>query len=171
MMKQLGVPPFFMILSRADLKWDELASIINKLHNPVLVARHFQYRVEVFFKEIAVDGPLGKTKNSAVCVEFQVRGSPHVHCFLWVANDPGLISNNKEEYITLVDQIVHAFVPDRNENPELHNLVNLYQLHRHSRTCRKYKNEPYSRFKFAKFFSKKKKKRCGAFACEDTRRN
>ena len=147
-----------MILSPADLKWDELVSIINKLHNPVLVARHFQYRVEVFFKEIAVDGPLGKTKNYAVRVEFQVPGSPHVHCFLWVANAPVLISNNKEEYITLVDQIFHAFVPDRNENPELHNLVNLYQLHRHSRTCRKYKNEPYSRFKFAKFFSKKKKK-------------
>ena len=48
----------------------------------------FQHWVEVFFKEIIVDGPLGKTKYYAIGVEFQVRRSPHVHCFLWVANAP-----------------------------------------------------------------------------------
>ena len=122
--------------------------------NPVLVARHFQYRVEVFFKEIIIDGPLGKTKYYAIHVEFQVRGLPHVHCFLWMLNAPVLISDNKEEYVAFVDQIVHAFLPDRDENPELHELVKLYQLHRHSKTCRKYKNEV-SRFKFGKFFIKK----------------
>ena len=80
MVKQLGVPTFFMTLSSADLKWNELVSIINKLHkldmseedienstyhdrchllnsNPILVAKHFWYWVEVFFKEIVVDGP------------------------------------------------------------------------------------------------------------------
>lgn len=29
--------------------------------NPVLVARHFQYRVEIIFKIVVLDGPLGKT--------------------------------------------------------------------------------------------------------------
>ena len=42
-----------------------------------------------------------------------------------------LTSKNKEEYVAFVDQIVHAFLPDRNENPELHDLVKLCQLHRH----------------------------------------
>ena len=96
---------------------------------------------------------MGKTKYYVIRVEFQVRGSPHVHCFLWLANAPVLTSNNKEEYVAFVDQIVHAFLLDRNENPELHNLVKLYQLHRHSKTCTKYKNEPCG-FKFGKFFSK-----------------
>ena len=154
-----------MTLSSPDLKWNEIVSIVNKMHklnmsqeeienltyhdrccllnsNPVFVARHFQHRVEVSFKETVVDGPLEKTKYYATCVEFQVRGSPHVHCFLWVTNAPVLTSKNKEEYVTFVDQIVHVFLPDRNENPELHNSVKLYQLHRKSRTCRKYKNEP-----------------------------
>ena len=40
---------------------------------------------------------------------------------------------HKEEYIALIDQIDHAFLPDRNENQELHNLVKLYQLRRHSK--------------------------------------
>ena len=53
--------------------------------------------------------------------------------------------------MAFADSIVHAFLPER----IFHNLVKLYQLHRHSRTCRKYGNEP-CRFKFGKFFSKKK---------------
>ena len=73
-------------------------------------------------------------------------------------NAPVLISNNKEEYVVFVDQIVHEFLPHRNENPELHNLVKLYQLHRHSRTCGKYKNEPYS-LNLETFSQNKKKKK------------
>ena len=105
--------------------------------NPVLVAKHCQYEVEIFFKEIVIGGSLKKTKYDAICV----------HCFLWVAYAHVLTSKNEEDYVAFVDQIVRAFLPDRNENPELHNLVKLYQLHRHSRTRRKYKNEP-CRFKF-----------------------
>ena len=93
MVKQLGIPTFFMTLSSADLKWNELISIINKLNkqglseedirnlayhqrcqllhsNPVLVARHFQHRIEVFFKEIIIHSPLGKKKYYAIRVEF-----------------------------------------------------------------------------------------------------
>ena len=40
-------------------------------------------------------------------------------------NAPGLNADNKEEYVAFVDQILHAFLPDRNENPELHELVKL----------------------------------------------
>ena len=105
MVKQLGTPTFFLTLSCADLRWNELISIIFKLNrvdisdeevdemsyhercdtlnkNPVLVARHFQYRVEMFFKIIVLDGPLGKTQYYAIRVEFQVRGSPHTHSFI-----------------------------------------------------------------------------------------
>ena len=38
--------------------------------NPVLLARHFQYRVEIFFKVIFVDGLLGKVIYHAIRVEF-----------------------------------------------------------------------------------------------------
>ena len=99
MVKQLGIPSFFMTLSCADLRWDELPYIISKLNglelsdeeiialpyfercellnsNPVLLARHFQYRVEVFYKEIVINGPLGKVKFHVIRIEFQFRGSP-----------------------------------------------------------------------------------------------
>ena len=83
MFKQLGIPTYFLTLSFADLRWEKLSYIINKLkylgfsdpkhknlsyeewrnllnNNPVFVARHFHYKVEVFFKEIILDSPLGK---------------------------------------------------------------------------------------------------------------
>ena len=111
MVKQLGLPTFFLTLSCADLRWNELISIISKLEgsmlsedeiqdlsyqdrckllnkNLVLLARHFQFRVEMFFKEIILDGPLGKTKYYFIKVEFPVRGSPHIYSFLWILNAP-----------------------------------------------------------------------------------
>ncbi|XP_066912801.1 uncharacterized protein [Clytia hemisphaerica] len=177
MVKQLGPPTFFLTLSCADLRWNELISIIYKLKgqnvtnefienlsyhercdllnsNPVLVARHFQYRVEVFFKEIVLDGPLGKTTYYAIRVEFQVRGSPHIHSFLWILNAPTLTPETKSEYVEFVDKIIKVCLPSQQEDPELFNLVKTYQLHRHSKTCRKYKNTP-CRFHFGKFFSER----------------
>ena len=46
---------------------------------------------------------------------------------------------------------MHSYL--KKNKPELQELVKLYQLHRHSKTCRKYKNKAF-RFKFAKFSSK-----------------
>ena len=103
-MKQIGYPTFILKLSCADIRWNELVETILKLNslgltkenveglnyfercnilnsNAVLLARHFQHRVEIFFKEILIirDVPLGKVKYYAIGVEFQFRGSPHIH--------------------------------------------------------------------------------------------
>ena len=80
--KQLEIPTYFLALSCADLKWEEIPYIINKLNNlgdeelkkigyqercnllnnnPVLVARHFQLKFEVFFEEIILDGNMKKS--------------------------------------------------------------------------------------------------------------
>ena len=123
MVKQLGIlHDFFMTLSCADLRCNELVEIISKLNrldfsddviknmtyqercntlnkNPVLVARHFQYRVEIFFKVIVLHGPLGKTSYYAIRVEFQVRVSLHIHSFIWILNAPKLSKETKDEYI------------------------------------------------------------------------
>ena len=175
MVKQLGLPTFFMTLSCADLRWNELVSIISKLNglnlsqddisnidyfqrceilnsNPVLLARHFQYRVEVFFKEIIIDGPFGKVKYYAIRVEFQFRGSPHIHSFLWVINAPVLTKNTKDEYLTYIDHVVKVQLPDIEKEPELYELVRMYQIHSHSKSCRKYKNID-CRYSFGRFFT------------------
>ena len=130
----------------ADLRWNELISIIFKLNcanisdeevdempyhercdtlnkNPVLVARHFQYRVEMFFKIIVLDGPLGKTQYYAIRVEFQVRGSPHIHSFIWILNAPKLTKVNIDDYRKWVDSVIRSDLPDPNDEPALFELV------------------------------------------------
>ena len=75
--QQLDYPTFSLTLSCSDLRWNELIGIISKLNslgltkenvegfnyferynilnsNVVLLARHFQHRVENFFKEILI---------------------------------------------------------------------------------------------------------------------
>ena len=129
MVKQLGIPTYFLTLSCADLRWEELPYIINKLNklglndeelqklsyqercnllnnNPVLVARHIQYKVEVFFKDIILDGPLGKTKYYAIRIEFKERGSPHVHSFLWIFN--ALNIENEAAYIEFIEKTING---------------------------------------------------------------
>ena len=120
----------------------------------VLVARHFQYRVEIFFKIIVLDGPLGKTQYYAIRVEFQVRGSPHTHSFIWILNAPKLAKINIDDYRKWVDSVIRSDLPDPNNEPAFFELVKTYQIHRLSKTCCKYRNKK-CRFLFGKFFTKK----------------
>ena len=79
MIKQLGIPTYFLTVSCAVLRTlshQELCILLN--NNPVLEAWHCQYKVEVFFIEIILDGLLGKTKYG-IHIEFQERGTPHIH--------------------------------------------------------------------------------------------
>ena len=46
------------------------------------------YKVEVFFKDMVLDGLLGKTKYYAILNEFQESGSPHISLFIWIFNAP-----------------------------------------------------------------------------------
>ena len=124
---------FFLILSCANLRGNELISIIYKLNgvdvvdkginrmsyhwcdkykNPVLVTRHFQYRIEIFFKVNILDGLLGKAQYYEIRLEFQVRGRPHIHSFIWILNLPKLTKHNIDEYTKLVDSTVRADLPD-----------------------------------------------------------
>ncbi len=166
-----------MTLSCADLRWPELFQIIAKAQgnnltdeevdalsyqercamlnlNPVIVAKHFQYRVETFFKEVllANANPIGKIVYYALRIEFQMRGSPHLHALIWTSDCPELTRDTKDAYINYIDQHVQAYLPDKETDPQLYDLVKTYQMHNHSKTCRKYKNVA-CRFNFGQFFT------------------
>ena len=99
---------------------------------------------------IVANGPLGKTKYYATRVEFQVRGSPHIHSFIWIENAPKLTAENIDNYIPWVDSIISAKLSDN--DPQLNELVKTYQIHRHSKTWRKYRNDK-CRFHFGRYFN------------------
>ena len=160
MMKQLGIPTFFLTLSCADLRWNKILAIIWKLNeadfdvsslsyhdcckilneNPVLVARYFQYRVEIFLKLLLLIGH--SRKNKVLCHSSRVssKGSSHIHSFIWILNAPKLTLENIQEYTSWVDGMINTSLPDEQLTPELYDLVKTYQIHPHSETCCKYKN-------------------------------
>ena len=102
-------------LSMEDFKkmsYQERCEVLNK--NVVLLVRHFQYRVEVFFKVIVVNGTVGKSQYSVIGVTFHVRGSPHIPSLIWISNTPKLSKLIKEECSTWVDNVIRADLLDPN---------------------------------------------------------
>jgi hypothetical protein len=178
MVKQLGIPTWFMTLSCVHLRWPELFQIVGRTQgknlteeqvaalsyvercqmlnaNPVVVAKHFQHRVETFFSEILLSNinPIGNISYYALRIEFQMRGSPHLHALIWTSDCPKLISESKDAYVEYIDKHVQANLPDENDEPELYEMIKMYQKHNHSKTCRKYKNVSCC-FNFGQVFTK-----------------
>ena len=179
MIKQLGPPTWWMTFSCADLRWNEIYKILSKLQgrelsdeeidamscdekckmlnfNPVVAAKHFQYRLECLFKDILLSksDPIGKLLYYAIRIEFQFRGSPHAHCFIWIKYPPSLDAKNLDAFISYLDEHVSASLPDPVTSPDLYKVVNTYQTHTHSKTCRKYRNLA-CRFNFGHIFTEK----------------
>ena len=65
-------------------------------------------------------------------------------------NTPKLTKFNIHAYTKWVDSIVRSDLPDSINEPILFEIVKTYQIHHHSKTCRKYRNEK-CRFHFGKF--------------------
>ena len=71
-----------------QLTFEELCNWIRR--NPVAAARHFHYRLNCLFTDFLKSDaqPLGELQDYAIRIEFQLRGSPHVHCVLWMKDSP-----------------------------------------------------------------------------------
>lgn len=74
---------------------------------------------------------LGKIVDYFFRVEFQQRGSPHIHMLLWIENAPTYEASTTEEIQIVIDK--HCTC---SENDDIPTLIN-YQTHRHARTCKK----------------------------------
>ena len=83
--------------------------------------------------------PIGKIKDYFYRVEFQQRGSPHVHCLFWIENAPIIDKNTDEEVVEFIDHYVTCELPAQDET--LLEIVTSVQQHskRHSKSCKKNK--------------------------------
>lgn len=158
MIKQLGIPTWFCTFSAAETKWHSLLRCLWRLQkkkeptdddinsmnwidickliksDPVTCSRYFDHRFQVFIRDVLKDRsqPIGEIADFFYRVEFQQRGSPHIHMLIWVNNAPQFKEGQKnEDVISFIDE--HATC-EKNKN--IPTLVN-YQTHRHARTCRK----------------------------------
>lgn len=174
MVRQLGIPTWFLTLSAADMQWPEIIRSIAHQYgkhvtdedvrsmsweekslwlrsNPVTAARQFQHRLDSFFKEYigAKANPIGKLKDYMIRIEFQARGSPHAHIILWIEGAPRLDVDSDQVVAAFIDQYQKCSIPQ--QEGKLRDLVLKLQKHSHSVTCRKRRNpiqQPTCRFHF-----------------------
>ena len=168
MIRQLGIPTLFLSLSANDLHWPELIVALGKLvdnkdysdevenntlsweirshlvqSDPVTCVRHFDHRVSQFIETVlkSPHSPLGILQDFFYRVEFQQRGSPHIHMLAWMQGAPKYGENEDTEVLEYVDRVAtcSSDVPD-----DLKEILN-FQRHKHSRTCRK-TGKPVCRF-------------------------
>ena len=64
-------------MTKVLMLWPSFNAALNL--NPVLLARHLKYRVEIFFKVIAIDGLFGKVKIIPQGLNFKFM---EVHMFI-----------------------------------------------------------------------------------------
>ncbi|XP_060605753.1 uncharacterized protein LOC132758214 [Ruditapes philippinarum] len=142
-----------MTLSADDNHWPELGMTLENLEfksafgrsffdslrkDPLLAAIHFERRFRSLMKNVILSEsqPLGKVIDYFARVEFQNRGSPHIHMFLWVADVPKEIDNaTAATALKYINSTICSNIPNETVDPELHALVNRLQIHHHTSYC------------------------------------
>ena len=64
----------------------------------------YQYRVETFFTEVLLsnENPIGKILYYALCIEFQMRGSPYLHALIWTSDRPKLTYDRQKQRCRII---------------------------------------------------------------------
>lgn len=155
MVKCIGPPTLFVTLSADDCHWPELDMLLtgrtyneclempsgssSMIKDPLLTSLHFERRWKSLFKHIIKGkaSPLGKIQDHFARIEYQNRGSPHLHLFLWIADAPNVQTSSSREIVNFIDQIIKTTIPSEHDDKELHDLVSRLQIHHHTATCRK----------------------------------
>ncbi|XP_073795416.1 uncharacterized protein isoform X2 [Danio rerio] len=172
MLRQLGTPTFFCTFSAAEMRWPEVITAIKSQQgetinfseldwsekceilrsNPVTAMRMFEKRVEALMRDLIMSRaqPIGEVVDFFYRVEFQQRGSPHIHCLFWVKDAPQFETDQDQDVCDFIDKYISCKLPDPNQDPELHKIVTEVQMHsrNHSKSCRK--NKKHCRFGFPK---------------------
>ena len=163
MLQSLGIPTFFLTLSAADLHWPEMiqaigaecgmdipTDVVSKMtvtdkswflcQNPLTGVRKFHGRVESFFSHylLSPSNPLGYITDHVIKIEFQMRGSPHAHCLLWVKDAPKIDRDDDSVVCKFIDKYISARVPEAKTHSACdRELMTSLQHHTHSDYCRR----------------------------------
>ncbi|OFC61133.1 hypothetical protein BBW68_13460 [Candidatus Erwinia dacicola] len=172
MIRQFGLPTFFITLSAAESQWVELLVILSKTvdskdiseeeanslttqdryrlirSDAVTCARYFDYRyrqILKLFKDNA--GIFGEhfVTNFYWRVEFQQRGSPHVHGMYWLNNAPRINLQDPQTFPDVIS-FIDNYISTDGSISHLENYLG-YQKHNHSRSCtREIRGQQFCRF-------------------------
>ncbi|XDV19594.1 hypothetical protein PO909_025040 [Leuciscus waleckii] len=122
----------------SELDWTTKCEILRS--NPVTVMRMFEKRVDALMTHLLLSPaqPIGKVEDYFYRVEFQARGSPHIH-LVWIKDAPEFEKDSDKDVCDFIDRNITCQLPDPSADPELHKIVTEVQLHsrNHSKSCKK----------------------------------
>lgn len=169
MIRQLGIPTLFITLSAAEMKWPELIVILKQVldgvliseadaedmtweskadlirKDPITCSRYFDYRLRQCTKYILLnkegifkDHPI---MDSFSRIEFQHRGSPHMHGLFWLKDSPKFDEHDPDSFgrcAGFIDKYISC-------EAEVDGVI--HQGHKHTNCCeRKFKGSTKCRF-------------------------
>ncbi|XP_050303800.1 uncharacterized protein LOC126741439 [Anthonomus grandis grandis] len=161
MIRQFGIPTLFFTISAAETAWPELIAILAKVvdnkelnleeasnlpyiektrlirKDPVTCARYFDHRFKLLFKHMkSANGPfkMNPIEHHYYRVEFQHRGSPHVHGLLWLSNAPKL-SVTPESFKECAD-FANKYITCQSDLESVRDIIQ-FNTHHHSKSCQK----------------------------------
>ncbi|KAH9639682.1 hypothetical protein HF086_002508 [Spodoptera exigua] len=166
MVKNIGPPTWFLTLSCNDLNWNDILKALliaagrgnenptdltfNDKQalvdgHPVTLSRQFMIRVNAFMNYLKNDHHIlgGNVTDFWWRIEFQNRGSPHLHMLCWIQNAPNFDTPQGKK---LISDTVSCSL--NNADDELNDIVKRVQIHSHSTTCYKNRQDQHCRFNF-----------------------
>ena len=69
--------------------------------------------------------------------EYQNRGAPHYHVLLWIRDAPVIGVDDADKVLAWIEDRITCKFPDKESDPELHEMVTKYQLHKCSGYCKR----------------------------------
>lgn len=129
--------------------YEKKSDLLNR--HPVQAARHFNHRINNFITLLRKCGKeiFGhEVDDFSYRIEFQNRGSAHLHMLLWLKDAPTNYSSVEGKI--LIDSNMSCRIPEDDE--ELKSLVLKYQQHKHTKTC--FPRTQFCRFDFLRKVSK-----------------
>ena len=135
---------FVQKLSQKDILKMSIADRSKYLcQNPITGVQMFQHRLEALFSEYLLSDtyPLGYITDYVIKIKFQMRGSPHAHCLLWVKDTPKIDKDPEDVVCAFINKYITAVIPPVTSENEHHiKLMDSLQKHTHSDYCHKNKS-------------------------------
>ena len=111
--------------------------------NPITGVCMLQHRFEAFSSKYLLSDthPLGHITDYVIKIEFQMRGSPHAHCLLWVKDASKIDKDPDDVLCSFIEKYIMAVIPPvTSQNKHQIKLMNNLQKHTHSEYCCKNKS-------------------------------
>ena len=145
-------PPTFFLLSCNDSNWNEMYTFIDNTlsdeaiqlltssrkaqllrDNLVKRALYFNKRWQIYLNKFIKGSqqPLGHVTDHFAIIEFQNRGSPHVHAFFWIENAPNMETiEGRKRASAFIDNFISAQLPPKLD--PIYDTLRTLQIHSHT---------------------------------------